>query len=169
MGAEKIDVVTVFDPSRESAWVEERMREMSGALSAVAEVEMESWKDPMVVDGVRVTLPGTPLRGRPGSPHRCGRRLRHDAGGAGPGGPWGRDVLGRFTWALSRHPDVPVVAVKRRAGGLQLQSFFEFFRREEAVPPERQDEVGQAQESGGATGAEPGEGDVSDDLAWEVG
>jgi hypothetical protein len=55
--------------------------------------------------------------------------------GAGPGAMARRDVLGRVTWTLATESHCPVVAVKRRTGGLhfQVQAFFDFFRDE---PPE---------------------------------
>jgi len=138
-----IDVVTVFDPDADDATVERRMSEMAEALSRQAEVPLKSWEEELEVDGVRVTF------GAERGDDALGRLVEMSEGydmmvvGAGPGGPWGRDVLGRFTWALSRHPECPVVAVKRRAGGLhfQLQSFFEFFREETATPTERVGEV----------------------------
>ena len=58
--------------------------------------------------------------------------------GAGPGKVAGRDVLGRVTWTAANTSACPVVAVKRRTGGLhfQVQSFFDFFRDETKPPQE---------------------------------
>ncbi|NIP58880.1 MAG: amino acid permease, partial [Gemmatimonadetes bacterium] len=121
LGAQEIDVVTVFDPSDEEEFVEVRMTEMANALAAVAEVEMERWEEPVSVDGVRVTFQAP--RSSDTLSHILEMSEDYDLMlvGTGPGGPWGRDVLGRFTWALSRHPACPVVAVKRRTGAMQFQ------------------------------------------------
>jgi CIC family chloride channel protein len=144
LGVERIDVLTLFDPSTAEERVEALMTEMTDALAGSAGVDVESWsswREPISLDGMEVTLKAE--RTRAALDELEARSLDYDLMvlGAGPGGPWKREVLGRFTWALANRAACPVVAVKRRTGALhfQLQSFFDFFQEEDAVRDAQED------------------------------
>jgi nucleotide-binding universal stress UspA family protein len=141
LGAEAMEVVTVFPVDVADGEVQERMEEMMAAVQEASGLEMESWQDEASLDGMAVTFrddySNVPLA-----------RIRDLSQGfdlmvvgAGPGTVSGRDVLGRVTWTLATQAHCPVVAVKRRTGGLhfQVQSFFDFFRDE---PGELEGEAG---------------------------
>lgn len=133
LGARSIEVLTLFPENAGEEAVERFMPQMAEALSSSAGIGGEDWpdwKEAVAVDGVQVSL----------RPHRTdstmdeleAESLEYDLMvlGAGPGGLLGREVLGRFTWALANRSACPVVAVRWRAAPLrfQVQSFFDFFR-----------------------------------------
>jgi nucleotide-binding universal stress UspA family protein len=144
LGADAIHVLTLFEEGREQESLDRYMVEIVDALSAGVGDELPrwpSWTEPVSVDGVEVSLEATRT---PSALNELeARSLDYDlmVMGAGPGGPWRREVLGRFTWALANRSACPVVAVKRRAGVLHfsLQSFFDFFQEEDAVRDRRED------------------------------
>jgi nucleotide-binding universal stress UspA family protein len=136
LGAGSIDVLTLFVGETPRFEREDLMPEMAAALGSATGVELPAWSDwrePVTVDGVRVSLQAVTVDSAMDDLEA--RSLDYDLMvlGAGPGGPFGREVLGRFTWNLATRSACPVVAVKRRSGALhfQVQSFFDFFREDD--------------------------------------
>ncbi len=135
LDAEAIEVVTVFPELVAEGEVEDRMQEMAEAVGEAAGLSLGSWREPLDLDGMKVTLRAE----HSNAPLERIRELSQGFDlmilGAGPGAMARRDVLGRVTWTLATGARCPVVAVKRRTGGLhfQVQSFFEFFREEALV------------------------------------
>ncbi len=125
-------MVTVFPELVAEGEVEDRMEEMAEAVGAAAGLSPGSWREPLDLDGMKVTLRAE----HSDAPLERIRELSQGFDlmvlGAGPGAMARRDVLGRVTWTLATGARCPVVAVKRRTGGLhfQVQSFFEFFRED---------------------------------------
>ena len=152
LGAEAIEIVTVFPEEVADGEVQDRMEELAEAIGEAAGLPVKSWRDGLSLDGMEVTFRDD----YSDSPLVRIRELSQGFDlmvlGAGPGAVGGRNVLGKATWTLATGSHCPVVAVKRRTGGLlfQVQSFFDFFRDEE---PERGD-------GGAGVGAEePREGE----------
>jgi CIC family chloride channel protein len=134
LGADTIDVVTLFGESVSDRLMEIRTQEVAEGLAEATDLSPGAWREPAELDGVRIRF----QHERTGSPLERIVEMSGDYDlmvlGAGPGGTLKRHVLGKFTWTLSQEVHCPVVVVRRRTGLLhfQLQSFFEFFRDEEA-------------------------------------
>jgi nucleotide-binding universal stress UspA family protein len=132
LGAEAMEVVTIFPEDVADGEVQERMAELVEAVGEAADLEVEDWHEVLNLDGMQVVFrddySSTPLA----RIRTLSQGFDLMVVGAGPGTMARRDVLGRVTWSLATEAQCPVVAVKRRSGGLhfQLQSFFGFFRDE---------------------------------------
>jgi len=141
LGAEALEVMTVFPEDVAEGEVEERMEELAEALGEASGTPVESWRTPLHLAGMKVSFRDDY------SDHPLTRIQQVSQGfdlmilGAGPGAVARRDVLGKVTWHLATEASCPVVAVKRRTGGLhfQVQSFFDFFRDEAPAAPRGED------------------------------
>lgn len=142
LGAESIDVITVFPEDADRTEVEARMQEMATAVDEAAGVPVEGWETPVEMDGIAVHFRADYSDDAVDRIREMSRGYDLLVLGAGPGAMVRRQVLGRVTWELSRRSHCPAVAVKRRTGALhfQVQSFFDFFR-DEALPPHEKTEA----------------------------
>jgi len=136
LGAEAMEVVTVFPGSVAKGEVEARMDELTTALGEVAGLRLDSWRKPVSVDRMEVRFRDDYSDAPLDRIRELSEGFDLMVLGAGPGAMARRDVLGRVTWTLATGSRCPVVAVKRRTGGLhfQVQAFFDFFRDELPVP-----------------------------------